>query len=217
MYILETGRVIVDVAWEEAEEDDDTADILDDAGILSAKGRRSSGVRTPVSVGTAPRQGRGAKGKGKGKAKEYITTTSSSTATATMTTQAQVELQHHSPSLPSVGFLDGTANIDNDKLRRRCWEHTPVFGMDDEEGVDDNDDEDDNESNERYDEDNHEAAEDDNDDADDEDGQVLFDSQDEDECDDLFAGIWNADVVRERRMSRRVSWARRNIEGGREA
>lgn len=40
---------------------------------------------------------------------------------------------------------------------------------------------------------------------DEDDGEVLFDSQDEDECDELFAGIWNADVVRTRRDSRRLS------------
>lgn len=79
-----------------------------------------------------------------------------------------------------------TTNIDN----RRRWEPTPVFGMDS-----DDDEEDNNERN-----DNH----DDNDDAEeDDDCEILFDSQDEDECDDLFAGVWNADVVRQRRMSRR--------------
>ena len=36
-----------------------------------------------------------------------------------------------------------------------------------------------------------------------EDGVVVFDSEDEDECEDLFAGIWGAEVVAKRR-SRRV-------------
>lgn len=34
-------------------------------------------------------------------------------------------------------------------------------------------------------------------------GDIVFDSEDEDECDDLFAGTWDAEVVAKRR-SRRV-------------
>jgi hypothetical protein len=37
---------------------------------------------------------------------------------------------------------------------------------------------------------------------------VLFDSEDEDECDDLFAGVWDPEVVRKRR-GRRVANRRR--------
>ena len=33
-------------------------------------------------------------------------------------------------------------------------------------------------------------------------GAVVFDSDDEDECDDIFAGVWNARVVEKRRQSR---------------
>jgi len=29
---------------------------------------------------------------------------------------------------------------------------------------------------------------------------VVFDSEDEDECDDLFAGVWDAEVVAKRRV-----------------
>jgi len=36
------------------------------------------------------------------------------------------------------------------------------------------------------------------------DGVIMFDSEDEDECDDLFAGIWDPEVVAKRR-SRRVN------------
>lgn len=50
-----------------------------------------------------------------------------------------------------------------------------------------------------------EEDKDEDDEYDDEDGEVLFDSQDEDECDELFAGIWNAEVVKTRRDSRRLS------------
>lgn len=35
-----------------------------------------------------------------------------------------------------------------------------------------------------------------------EDGLVVFDSEDEDECDDIFAGVWDAKVVAKRRRSR---------------
>jgi hypothetical protein len=37
-----------------------------------------------------------------------------------------------------------------------------------------------------------------------EDRVVVFDSEDEDECEDLFAGVWNAEVVAKRR-SRRIA------------
>ncbi len=36
----------------------------------------------------------------------------------------------------------------------------------------------------------------------DDDGVVLFDSDDEDECEDIFAGVWDADVVARRRRGR---------------
>lgn len=36
-----------------------------------------------------------------------------------------------------------------------------------------------------------------------EDGVVVFDSDDEDECEDIFAGVWDAEVVAHRRRSRR--------------
>lgn len=39
-----------------------------------------------------------------------------------------------------------------------------------------------------------------------EDGVVVFDSEDEDECDDLFAGVWDAEVVRKRRGRRVGGW-----------
>lgn len=35
-----------------------------------------------------------------------------------------------------------------------------------------------------------------------EDDEVLFDSQDEDECEDLFAGVWSPQVARRRRLRR---------------
>lgn len=41
-----------------------------------------------------------------------------------------------------------------------------------------------------------------------EDGVVVFDSEDEDECEDLFAGIWDAEVVAKRR-SRRIAARRK--------
>ena len=44
--------------------------------------------------------------------------------------------------------------------------------------------------------------------SDDDNDEVLFDSQDEDECDDLFAGMWNPQVVRLRRDSKRRDSAR---------
>lgn len=34
--------------------------------------------------------------------------------------------------------------------------------------------------------------------------RVEFDSGDEDECDDLFSGVWNEALVRRRREGRRV-------------
>lgn len=37
---------------------------------------------------------------------------------------------------------------------------------------------------------------------DDEDGVVVFDSEDEDECDDIFAGTWDPEVVARRRRGR---------------
>ncbi|KUJ15757.1 yippee-domain-containing protein [Mollisia scopiformis] len=39
-------------------------------------------------------------------------------------------------------------------------------------------------------------------------GPVVFDSEDEDECDDLFAGVWDAEVVRKRRGRRVGGWKR---------
>ena len=41
-----------------------------------------------------------------------------------------------------------------------------------------------------------------------EDGVVVFDSEDEDECEDLFAGVWDAEVVAKRR-SRRIAGRRK--------
>jgi hypothetical protein len=41
-----------------------------------------------------------------------------------------------------------------------------------------------------------------------EDGVVVFDSEDEDECEDLFAGVWGAEVVAKRR-SRRIAGRRK--------
>ena len=38
---------------------------------------------------------------------------------------------------------------------------------------------------------------------------VLFDSEDEDECDDLFAGVWDPEVVKKRRR-RRIGSRRRD-------
>lgn len=38
------------------------------------------------------------------------------------------------------------------------------------------------------------------------DGIVVFDSEDEDECEDLFAGVWDAEVVRKRRGRRFGGW-----------
>jgi len=35
-----------------------------------------------------------------------------------------------------------------------------------------------------------------------EEGVVVFDSEDEDECEDLFAGVWDAEVVGKRRGRR---------------
>jgi hypothetical protein len=35
------------------------------------------------------------------------------------------------------------------------------------------------------------------------DGVVVFDSDDEDECEDIFTGVWDAEVVAHRRRSRR--------------
>jgi hypothetical protein len=37
---------------------------------------------------------------------------------------------------------------------------------------------------------------------------VVFDSEDEDECEDLFAGVWGAEVVAKRR-SRRIAGRRK--------
>ena len=39
-----------------------------------------------------------------------------------------------------------------------------------------------------------------------EDDVVVFDSEDEDECEDLFAGIWDAEVVAKRRSRRVAGW-----------
>ncbi|KAK3326982.1 hypothetical protein B0T19DRAFT_441008 [Cercophora scortea] len=43
-------------------------------------------------------------------------------------------------------------------------------------------------------------------------GVIVFDSDDEDECDDIFAGVWDAEVVAERRRGR-VNNRRRNDVG----
>jgi hypothetical protein len=45
-----------------------------------------------------------------------------------------------------------------------------------------------------------------------EDGVVVFDSEDEDECEDLFAGVWDAEVVAKRR-SRRIAVRRKEERG----
>ena len=34
------------------------------------------------------------------------------------------------------------------------------------------------------------------------DEEIMFDSQDEDECEELFAGVWNPQVARRRRLRR---------------
>lgn len=44
------------------------------------------------------------------------------------------------------------------------------------------------------------------------DGQVEFDSQDEDECEDLFAGVWTRELAVKRRQGKRF----RRMEGGEE-
>jgi hypothetical protein len=36
----------------------------------------------------------------------------------------------------------------------------------------------------------------------DEDGVIVFDSEDEDECEDLFAGVWDPEIVAKRRGKR---------------
>lgn len=41
--------------------------------------------------------------------------------------------------------------------------------------------------------------------AKDEDGDVQFDSQDEDECEDLFSGIWSPQLAKRRRKNRAFS------------
>lgn len=41
------------------------------------------------------------------------------------------------------------------------------------------------------------------DEDDEEDDEVEFDSEDEDECDELFSGFWDGETVRRRRSSRR--------------
>jgi Yippee zinc-binding/DNA-binding /Mis18, centromere assembly len=40
---------------------------------------------------------------------------------------------------------------------------------------------------------------------------VVFDSEDEDECEDLFAGVWDAEVVGKRRVRRVGGW-RKKVE-----
>lgn len=47
-------------------------------------------------------------------------------------------------------------------------------------------------------------------------GDVVFDSEDEDECDDLFAGVWDAEAVSKRR-GRRVVVRRKHIDEEEEA
>ena len=42
----------------------------------------------------------------------------------------------------------------------------------------------------------------------DEEDVVVFDSEDEDECEDLFAGTWDRDVVAKRR-NRRIGWRKK--------
>jgi hypothetical protein len=42
----------------------------------------------------------------------------------------------------------------------------------------------------------------------DEEERIDFDSQDEDECEDLFAGTWDPALVAKRRVSRRLGQAR---------
>lgn len=46
-------------------------------------------------------------------------------------------------------------------------------------------------------------------------GLVFFDSEDEEECEELFAGIWDAEVVR-RRRTRREDRRKRDVEKERE-
>lgn len=40
-------------------------------------------------------------------------------------------------------------------------------------------------------------------------GPIVFDSEDEDECEDLFAGVWDPEVVRKRRSRMVGGWKRR--------
>ena len=49
-------------------------------------------------------------------------------------------------------------------------------------------------------------------DGNDQEGVVVFDSEDEDECEDLFTGVWDAEVVAKRR-GRRVA-VRKKVEVG---
>lgn len=45
----------------------------------------------------------------------------------------------------------------------------------------------------------------------DEGGMVEFDSEDEDECEDLFAGVWDPEVVRKRRSRMVGGWKKRRV------
>ena len=181
MYILETGRVVGGVAWEE-EEGVDTGD--DDVGDSS-----------DVDMGDDE-----ARVKGKGKARQSVHDTTARASSSL----AKIRRHHHG-----------------------SWEDRPVFGMDGEEDEDgaaeagnsyanndgnarrhnNNNDTDSDSTTTTTTTGDDEGEKDDEDD--DDNGDVLFDSQDEDECDELFAGIWDADVVRQRRrrLSRsRVAW-----------
>lgn len=53
---------------------------------------------------------------------------------------------------------------------------------------------------------------DDNGEAEEEGDVVVFDSEDEDECDDLFAGVWDREVVAKRRSRRVASRKKAEVE-----
>lgn len=171
-YILETNRIVGEVAWEgecvavdEWDEDDggvfefEEEDMVDDGGKVASLGAAVSGGSATRDVSQAP-------------------STTTTTTTHPPARQRSTSIRWLDPPRPQLPSLPQT------------------YPLDEEEGDDNNEDDEDSYSN---------TSSLDNA-IDDDEEDIVFDSQDEDECEDLFAGVWSPTLARERRRrSRRGS------------
>jgi hypothetical protein len=178
-YILETNRIVGEVAWdgevdEEIEEWTQEED-GGDGGIFEFE--EEVGVEDDAA---ARRPG------GVGKDGSGSTAQAPSTNFSPSSPETQPVARHRSTSIRWVDSARPMAaqSHSTQRLDDAGDDEEP---SNDEDSYSDSSDPDDN------------AIEDDDDE------ELMFDSQDEDECADLFAGVWSPALARQRRSSRRSS------------